>query len=91
MGLTINCPECGERMKLVRSGQPDMEIFRCAVHGPFHFGRNTDVTPGLPREFAEREAQGRCLRLVAHLPLVARPVATSPDSNPTRSERTRNS
>jgi hypothetical protein len=50
--IPVNCPQCGRAMLPLPSGQSEVALFRCAVHGEFHFGRRIDLTPGAPNETA---------------------------------------
>ena len=47
--IHLDCPQCGCSMKQSAkySTQPHT-VVECAIHGPFHFSPNTDVTLGPP-------------------------------------------
>jgi hypothetical protein len=49
--IRLNCPECGCSMKpsAEYSATPLYTVVECPIHGPFHFGPNTDLTLGRPR------------------------------------------
>jgi hypothetical protein len=57
--LPLNCPRCGQRMRFLlvetadgRTIDPtiatdaDIHVYRCAVHGRFHFSRDIPVRAG---------------------------------------------
>ena len=50
MALTVHCPQCEEPMIRMNGHQAEIEIYGCVTHGPYHFGPNTELQPGLPQE-----------------------------------------
>jgi nitrite reductase/ring-hydroxylating ferredoxin subunit len=48
--IRLNCPHCGCSMKpsAKYSDTPPYTVVECPIHGPFHFGPNTDLTLGRP-------------------------------------------
>jgi hypothetical protein len=48
--IHLNCPHCGCSLKpsAEYSATPAYSVVECSIHGPFHFGPNTDLTLGRP-------------------------------------------
>jgi hypothetical protein len=48
--IRLICPHCGCSMKRAAqyASTPSFTVVHCPIHGPFHFGPNTDLTLGEP-------------------------------------------
>ena len=48
--IRLNCPHCGSCMKPSAryAATPAYRVVECPIHGPFHFGPNTNLTLGPP-------------------------------------------
>ena len=65
--ILVNCPKCGRAMRHVDTtatkkpvdpgghSKPSVWILECELHGTYHFGLTTPLTPGPPRESKHEE------------------------------------
>jgi hypothetical protein len=56
----FRCPQCGCSMEapLNLAAEPPLVLIECPIHGLFHFGPDTSLTPGAPASVGWRFGNG---------------------------------